>query len=110
MTASALLDLVVHSTHVELFGLTLFGAFAMHVFQQYKGFTGSIGFLKAAFPARSAVFYVRLDLCIVVLFRVGHRLRGLLAHGTAAGACCRLRLDRRHAIPHREASPCHIMR
>jgi hypothetical protein len=68
MTASALLQVVVHSQHVELYGMTLFGAFAMHVFQQYKGFTGSIGFLKAAFPARSAVFYVRLDLCIVVLF------------------------------------------
>jgi hypothetical protein len=68
MTLSALLQLVVHSQDVELYLMTLFGAFAMHVFQQYKGFTGSIGFLKAAFPGRSAVFYVRLDLCIVVLF------------------------------------------
>lgn len=58
----------VQSPRVGLYLMTLFGAFAMHVFQQYKGFSGSTGFLKAALPHRSAVFYVRLDLCVVVLF------------------------------------------
>jgi hypothetical protein len=68
LSLSALAQRVVQSPGLGLFLMTLFGAFAMHVFQQYKGFTGSIGFLKAAFPGRSAVFYVRLDLCVVVLF------------------------------------------
>jgi hypothetical protein len=68
MTIPDVLQLVVQSPSVGLYLMTLFGAFAMHVFQQYKGFNGSIGFLKAALPNRSDVFYVRLDLCLVVLF------------------------------------------
>src|SRR5664279_1997530 len=67
-TLSRLAALVVHTPAVGLYLMTVFGAFAMHVFQQYKGFTGSIGFLKAALPGRTPVFYVRLDLCVVVLF------------------------------------------
>lgn len=67
MTITDWLQHLADLTDVGLYAMTLFGAFAMHVFQQYKGFTGSISFLKAVLPGRSDVFYVRLDLVVAVL-------------------------------------------
>ena len=49
------------------YGITLFGAIAMHVFQQARGFKGAIGFLREFLPGRSRVFYVRADFIVVVI-------------------------------------------
>lgn len=44
---------------------TLFGAISMYVFSLNKGFSGSIDFLKAFFPNRQEVFYIRCDFIVV---------------------------------------------
>jgi uncharacterized membrane protein YbjE (DUF340 family) len=46
--------------------ITLFGAAAMYVFSLNKGFEGSLAWLKRMMPGKSAVFYDRLDFCVVV--------------------------------------------